>query len=73
MRCSSSRTPPRPPATPGTAAIDPALLAEQEGFTGAAQTGIALNAARRGTLKKKQNALANRMRDRAGRLPAVRP
>ena len=50
----------------GQAAIDPVLLAEQEKyFTSAAETGIVLNAARRGSLEKKRHALAKRMRDRA--------
>jgi transposase len=50
----------------GQAAIDPVLLAEQEKyFTSAAETGIVLNAARRGSLEKKRHALANRMRNRA--------
>ena len=51
----------------GQDGIAPVLLAEQEKyFTDAAQTGIVLNTTRRGPLEKKRNALANRMRNRAG-------
>jgi hypothetical protein len=51
----------------GQDGIDLVLLAEQEKyFTDAAQTGIVLNATRRGPLEKKRHALANRMRNRAG-------
>jgi transposase len=51
----------------GQDAIDAKLLAGHEKyFTGAASTGVALNAARRSPLQKKRHALAKRLRDRAG-------
>lgn len=50
----------------GYGAVDPDVLVEHGGwFRKAAESGIALNAARRTKLEKKRHALATRMRDRA--------
>jgi transposase len=49
----------------GQAAIDPETRAKHEDwYRKAAETGIALNAARQGKLQQKRNALATRMKDR---------
>jgi transposase/uncharacterized coiled-coil protein SlyX len=49
----------------GKAAVSPKILAEHEDwYRKAAETGIALNAARQGKLQKKRRALATRMKDR---------
>ena len=51
----------------GRGTIDPEILEKQgRWFREAADAGIVLNAARRSKLQKKRNALATRMRDRAG-------
>jgi Transposase IS66 family len=51
----------------GRGTIDPEILDKQSRwFREAADAGIVLNAARRSKLEKKRNALATRMRDRAG-------
>ena len=54
-------------ADAGHHATDPEILDKQcRWFREAADAGIVLNAARRSKLQKKRNALATRMRDRAG-------
>ncbi len=51
----------------GRCAIDPEILEKQSRwYREAADAGIVLNTARRSKLQKKRNALATRMRDRAG-------
>lgn len=51
----------------GRGTIDPEILEKQgRWFREAADAGIVLNAARRSKLQRKRNALATRMRDRAG-------
>jgi len=51
----------------GRCAIDPGILEKQSRwFREAADAGIVLNAVRRSKLQKKRNALATRIRDRAG-------
>ena len=56
-----------PPAPPARTPSTPKLLDKHaRWFTEAADTGIALNAARRSKLQNKRHALATRMRARAG-------